>query len=60
MNLLEVDDNNYMFFNQEVKELKYKHKFLVPGTETKDLGMDEKPEAVEDSEAETSPDFKTE
>ena len=42
MNLLEVDSNEYMFFDQKTASLKYRHKFLVPGTETKDLGMDEK------------------
>lgn len=42
MNLLEVDDNNYTFVTQDIVEQKYRHKYLVPGTETKDLGMTEK------------------
>lgn len=37
MNLL--DENNYLFLNQEIPNLKFKHKYLVPGTETEELGM---------------------
>lgn len=42
MSLVEIDGNSYMFYEQDTKVYKYRHKYLVAGTEKNDLGMDEK------------------
>ena len=42
MQLYSTDDNSYFFWNQDTKNYKYNHKYLVPGTERGDLGMKER------------------
>ena len=42
MEIAKMDVNNYMFLKENDEEFTYKHKFLVEGTETDKLGMEEK------------------
>lgn len=42
MQITNLDSDNYLFWDQDVKKYRYRHKFLVPGTEKGDYGMFEK------------------